>query len=159
MVQAFGFPALARSLAPGSAGQAIILEGEASCFYHPHKRSVIPCAACGRFLCALCDVELDGQHLCPGCLEVGQKKGKLTSLENRRALYDNIALGIALVPILAWPITVVTAPAALICVIAWWKKPTSILPRSRIRLILAATLSLLQIAGWGLLLGRLLMLF
>jgi len=148
-VQAFAFPALGRSLGVGSAGQAIVAEGEASCFYHPQKRSVVPCSACGRFLCALCDVNLDGQHLCPGCLESGQRKGKLQSIEHRRALYDNMALGIALLPLLFWPMTIVTAPIAIVCAILWRNRQSSILPRSRVRFLLAIVFSLAQILIWA----------
>src|SRR5438046_1925263 len=61
------FPAFLRPLAEGQHGETILVEGEASCFYHPRKRAVIPCSACGRFLCALCDVELNNEHLCPVC--------------------------------------------------------------------------------------------
>jgi hypothetical protein len=148
-MQAFAFPALARDLGPGNFGQSVVDEGEASCFYHPQKRSVIPCGSCGRFLCALCDVELDGKHVCPACLESGQKKGKLLTLQHRRILYDNIALGIALLPFLIWPFTIVTGPAAVVCGIAWWKKPGSILPRTRVRLLLAIFFGLGQMAVWG----------
>ena len=47
------FPALFRRINPGSSGEAILVEGESSCFYHPQKKAVIPCQGCGRFLCAL----------------------------------------------------------------------------------------------------------
>lgn len=150
-IQAISFPALGRGLVPGNVGQAIVTEGEAGCFYHPQRRSVVACSACGRFLCALCDVELDGQHLCPACIETGQRKGKLVQLENRRILYDNMALAIAVIPLLIfmWPATIATAPAAVVCGILWWKKQSSIVPRTRIRLILAIVLGVLQIAGWA----------
>ena len=159
-ILAISFPALARSLASGSVGQTIVAEGEAGCFYHPQRRSIVACSACGRFLCALCDVELDGQHLCPGCIETGQRKGKLVQLENRRILYDNMALAIAVIPLLIFmvPATIATAPTAVVCGILWWKKQSSIVPRTRIRLILAIVLGLLQIAAWAVglvwLLGR-----
>src|SRR5258705_2393641 len=89
------FPALFQGIQTGKTGETIVVEGEASCFYHPQKRASIPCSSCGRFLCALCDVELNGQHICPVCLDVGQKKGKLTELENKRTLYDSAALSLA----------------------------------------------------------------
>src|ERR1051325_5705940 len=90
------FPALFKAPTPSQPAQAVVIEGEASCFYHPNKKAVLPCETCGRFLCALCDVELNGQHLCPACLTSGQKKGKLTHLDNRRVLYDSLALTLAL---------------------------------------------------------------
>src|SRR5258708_17744559 len=77
------FPAVLRPPGPGASGEAVVTDGEASCFYHPAKRAVVPCDSCGRFLCAVCDVEMDGQHLCPGCIESGRKKGRMVKLENR----------------------------------------------------------------------------
>src|SRR6185369_13510263 len=94
------FPAFFRKITPGTGAETILVEGEASCFYHPQKRAVLPCHGCGRFLCALCDCELHGEHYCPACLETGRKKGKIKRLENRRTLYDSIALAVALFPIL-----------------------------------------------------------
>src|SRR5258708_7514078 len=68
------YPALFKPTEAGKTGETIVIEGEASCFYHPQKRAAIHCAFCGRFVCALCDVELNGEHICPVCLETGQKK-------------------------------------------------------------------------------------
>src|SRR4051812_45824912 len=73
-LQAEIFPAFFRPVALGRGGEALLVETESSCFYHPHKKAVLPCEGCGRFLCALCDCELRGRHFCPACLEVGKKK-------------------------------------------------------------------------------------
>ena len=125
-----------------------MVEGEASCFYHPTKKAVLPCESCGRFLCAICDVELNGQHLCPGCLASGKKKGKLKQLENRRTLYDSLALAVAVYPmLLVWP-SLVGAPIAIYIAIRHWKAPTSVIPRTRWRAVLAIIIALLQIGGW-----------
>src|SRR5207248_8091185 len=108
------FPALFRQIAEGKSPETILVEGEASCFYHPQKRATIPCAGCGRFLCALCDVELNDEHLCPVCLETGHRKGTLTRLAAKRTLYDSSALMLSLLPVLLmWPISCLTAPAAV----------------------------------------------
>src|SRR2546427_10237207 len=109
------FPALFRRFTPGRTGEAILEDTEASCFYHPQKKAVVPCEGCGRFLCALCDCELQGQHFCPACLETGRKKRKIKSLENERTLYDSIALSLAVLPVLITffiYFTFITAPAA-----------------------------------------------
>ena len=143
------FPALFNAPATVQPAQAVVAEGEASCFYHPSKKAVLPCETCGRFLCALCDVELNGQHLCPACLSSGQKKGKLSNLDNRRVLYDSLALTLALVPLLLWPFTLITAPAALFIAIRYWRAPGSVVQRTKIRLILAMFVALAQIVGWG----------
>src|SRR5436190_1639271 len=92
------FPAFFKPRETGAAGEAIMVDGEASCFYHPQKRAAVPCASCGRFLCGLCDLDVNGQHICPVCLEAGQRKGKLIELENKRMLWDNVALFLAIVP-------------------------------------------------------------
>ena len=144
------FPALFRSIQTGRSGEAVVVETESSCFYHPQKKAVLHCEGCGRFLCALCDCELHGKHYCPQCLETGKKKGKIKSIENERTLYDSIALGLAVVPMLP-PIiyvTFLTAPIALYVAIRYWKAPRSIVHRTRVRLVLAIIFASLQIAGW-----------
>jgi hypothetical protein len=142
------FPAALRPPGPSSVGEAVMVEGEASCFYHPAKKAVLPCDSCGRFLCAICDVELNGQHICPACLESGKRKGKLKNLENRRTLYDNLALTVATLPLIfVWP-SIVGAPIAIYIAIRYWKAPTSVIPRTRVRAILAIIIALLTIFGW-----------
>jgi hypothetical protein len=147
-IQVAVFPALFREMA-SRPGESILSEGEAGCFYHPDKRAVIACDTCGRFLCGLCDLELNGRHICPACLEIGRKKKSLTQLENRRVRYDSIALLLATLPILVWPFTIFTAPAAVFFAIYGWKKPKSITGGGwYVRAVLAILLGLLQIAGW-----------
>ena len=154
--QAQVYPAFLRPAQAGALPQTIVAEGEASCFYHPDKRAAAHCATCGRFLCALCDVELGGRHLCPGCLESGQSKGTLSELETKRTLYDGAALVLAVAPLAASvtmvlaPLTLLTAPTAIIVALYGWNKTHSLVPRSRVRAILAILLGFLQIAGWGL---------
>lgn len=142
------FPALFRAKAIGSAGELIIVPGEAGCFYHPDKKAAVPCAECGRFLCALCDLELNGRHLCPACLETGQRQGRLAELEKHRTLYDSAALTLAVLPVLFWPVTIFTAPTVLYLVVHGWRQPGSLLRRSRWRFVVAALLALAEIGGW-----------
>src|SRR6185503_8684172 len=93
------FPALFRPMASGKPAERILEEGISSCFYHEQKKAVISCDGCGRFLCALCDVEFNDQHLCPNCLQAGQSKGKIVSLETQRMLWDSAALWLSILPI------------------------------------------------------------
>ncbi len=143
------FPALFRPDAPGRTGQALLADSEAGCFYHGDKRAVRTCEGCGRFLCELCDVAFNSLHLCPVCLEAGIKKRKIKNTENHRTLYDSIALGLAFFPMVFVFITCITAPLALYMSIRYWKRPTSILPRTKIRYILAMVFALVQIGGWS----------
>src|SRR3712207_2036733 len=93
-VRVFAFPALRRAAAAAATAPAIA-SGEASCFYHEMKQAVVTCDRCGRFLCALCDIDIGGSHRCPVCLESGKRKGKLDAVQNRGVLYDGIALSLA----------------------------------------------------------------
>lgn len=142
------YPAILKSSGgTGSLGRDIS-EGEASCFYHPEKQAVKVCGSCGRFLCSLCEIELAGRCLCPVCLEDGRKKEEIQELIPRRTLYDSMALSISLLPVIFFPLTIITAPLALFFAVKAWRRPGSILPRTRIRAIIAMIISLLQIGGW-----------
>lgn len=159
MLSILTFPALYKPVSASSAGDRVIAEGEATCFYHSAKKAVVPCDACGRFLCALCDIEFDGQHLCVACIESGQRKGRMENLENSRKLYDDLALILAALPVIIlcfWPASVITAPAAIFVVIRYWNTPSSIIPRTKIRFVLAFILAILQCAGWAFFLYRML---
>jgi hypothetical protein len=114
------FPAFFRPVATGQDGEVILVEGESSCFYHPQKKAAVPCDACGRFLCALCDCQVKGRHFCPSCLESGQKKRKIEGLENVRVLHNRQALMLALVPFL------LTGPAAVFIALRYRKEPGSL---------------------------------
>ena len=146
------FPALFRQNTTGQTGELVVLEGDASCFYHPNKKAVCPCEACGRFLCALCDCDFNGDHFCPACLETGKAKGKIKNLENQRTLYDSIALSLVIVPIvtlLFWFMTIITAPAALITALVYWNAPRSIVHRTKVRYVIAIVFALAEIGAWA----------
>lgn len=147
-LQAELFPAILRPLHEGSSIGLQVTEGEASCFYHPDKQAVKICSSCGRFICSLCEIDLAGRCLCPVCLEQGRQNEQLSELVTKRTLHDSIALNTTFLPLLIWPITLITAPIAFYLAITAWRKPSSILPRTRIRLVLALLFSALQIIGW-----------
>jgi hypothetical protein len=145
------FPALFRKAERGDAAAARVDEAEASCFYHPAKQAVRPCDHCGRFVCALCDVALNGAHLCPTCLAEGRGGDHARKLMAEGRRYDRLALALATWPLLVWPFTLFTAPAALFVAFRFWKRPGGLLPRGKSRFVVAILLSLAQIVGWGIL--------
>jgi hypothetical protein len=149
------YPAFFNVAQTGQTGTAVQEQGQAECFYHPGQQAVTPCAECGRLLCALCEVKLDGQSLCMGCLSAA-RKGPQSNLQHHRTLYDSIVLALAFWPMLFVLPTIVTAPATLFLVWRYRKSPPSILPRSRVRFWLAALLAAMQIAGWVVVLTMLL---
>ncbi len=144
-VLALVFPAMERKQA-GAAPETLGAESEASCFFHANARAAFPCAECGRFLCNLCDIQLDGRHICPSCFQSGVRSNKLQTMETHRVMYDTIALASATLPVLLiWP-AVVGAPAAIYIAIRRWRTPLSILPRTKIRFVIAVLFALGEIA-------------
>jgi len=143
------FPAFFRETAQGSVGESVLLDGEAGCFFHPQKKAVVHCEGCGRFLCGLCDCELQGKHYCPGCLETGRKKGKIKNLENQRTLYGGAALSLAILPLIIWPLTLVTAPIAIYIAIRYWNAPRSIVRPGRWPQVVAIVMASLELVGWA----------
>lgn len=143
------FPALFRKINAGPTAEAVMIEGEAGCFYHPQKKAVISCDGCGRFLCALCDCPLGGLHYCPGCLETGRTKGKIKNLQNQRTRYDSIALALTIYPLLVYYLTFVTAPMALYVAIRHWNAPPSIVRPTKVLFVAAIVIALLEIGAWA----------
>lgn len=148
------FPALLRPVVRGRASEALSSQEDAGCFYHPHKKAVEPCEDCGRFLCALCDLEIDGRHVCPSCVEIARQAGKNLRTSGQRTLHDQVALTLAALgpAIIGWG-SIITAPIALFMVVRYWNEPKrSPVPRTRAVLIVAGVLALLELAGWSTLL-------
>ncbi len=142
------FPAFLRPVTRGRASEALASQEDAGCFYHPHKKAVVPCEDCGRFLCALCDLEIDGRHVCPSCVEIARQAGKSLHTGNERVLHDQVAASVVLIGMFVG-VSPITAPVALFMVIRYWNEPKrSPVPRSRSLLVVAGLLALLQIAGW-----------
>ena len=150
------FNAFYRPVEAGTTGQRVQEQGQAECFYHPGKQALVPCAGCGRLLCALCEVPMDGRSFCLTCLQAGRNKGRIDALQNKRLLYDRLALTLAFWPIFFFFITPITAPAAIYVALRYWRTPGSILAHNRFRFVLAILLALAQLTGWGIFLVRLL---
>jgi len=139
------FPAFFRPIATGTDAEELMVDGDASCFYHPLKKAVRPCDGCGRFLCALCDCELHGEHFCPSCVETGGKKGRIKSLQKERVRHDRLALTLAILSF----VLVIVAPVAIFFAIRSFKTPGSLVTPPRGRAITAIVLSIIAMAAWA----------
>lgn len=146
-VSVYVFNALFSPVKPGLAAETVLADTESSCFYHPEKKAAAICEACGRFMCALCDIDFAGRHLCPNCLEAGEKKEKIDTLKREEIRHDSIALAIAVLPILMIFPTIVTAPFAIYYVFKHWREPQTV-PYSRWQYYVALGAACLQIVGW-----------
>ncbi len=148
-VNAVVFPAFYESLEKGGSGETRASDAEAGCFYHPQKRAERVCASCGRFICELCSVNLDDNDICARCLEISVENKEYVMFENQRVLYDSIALQLSVLPAVFILPTILTAPASAYLCVRYWKAPLSIIPRTKIRFILAFLISGAQITAWA----------
>ena len=149
VVEVTAFPAIARTV-KGAAPEAVDSETEASCFFHPESRAAAPCDQCGRFLCHLCEIQIDGRVLCPTCFSANVSSNQIETVITSRTMYDTMTLAVSTFPaLLFWPV-LLSAPATLVMVFRYWNKPGSILPRTRVRFVLAALFAVAEIVGIGL---------
>jgi hypothetical protein len=112
---------------------ATALSDQATCFFHPDKVFQACCQRCGRFVCALCDLQLGAEHVCPACFERGRAGSEAGKAEwrYRDVLYDSIALTLGWGWILVWPVFVVAFPAVIFLHVKYRKAPRSyLIPRS-----------------------------
>ena len=140
------FPALA-SPVPVHVGPEPKLDGmEGGCFFHPQSRAQQACETCGRFLCALCDLEIQGEHLCPSCLDSGRHKQNIEMLVQRRLVPDRAAMALAVYPLVLYPLLVITAPLSLFYAIRAFGGPKSPVAEGwRTRAILASVIAVVEI--------------
>jgi hypothetical protein len=114
---------------------AIAISDQATCFFHPDKAFQACCQRCGRFVCALCDLQLGAEHICPSCFERGRaasgaEPGK-AEWRYRDVQYDSIALTIGWAWILVWPTILVALPAVIFLHVKYRKAPRSyLIPRA-----------------------------
>ena len=113
---------------------AAALSSQATCFFHPDKAFQACCQRCGRFVCALCDLQLGAEHVCPTCFERGRAnacpEAGAAEWRQRDVLYDSIAATIGWIWILFWPVFVAALPAAIFLHVKYRKAPRSyLIPR------------------------------
>jgi hypothetical protein len=131
--------------------EALIAAEDAGCFYHPQSRAQQVCDICGRFLCALCDVDLRGRHVCPGCVNSARGKKQISHLDGDRVLYGGMAMVIAVLPLLImWPLTIITGTLAVCIALYGWNKPQSLTGSRRWIFVVAIILGLAEIILCGL---------
>ena len=119
---------------PRNAGAATALSDQATCFFHPDKAFQACCQRCGRFVCALCDLHLGAEHVCPACFERGRADSGAepakSEWRHRDILYDSIAITAGWGWILFWPTIVVAIPAVIFLHVKYRKAPRSyLIPR------------------------------
>lgn len=146
------FPALTAGKATASA-EAAVLDAESVCFFHAGNRAESVCEECGRLLCPVCTIPFVGRKLCPTCVASASRRPSTETVAVRdRVVYENIVLGLAILPLLIFYFTVITAPVALGFAIYGWNKPPSLVHgKRRWKLVVGGLIALAEIVGWVLL--------
>ena len=143
------YPAIFDEAEKGENAEVLLVDDHATCFFHAKKVANVACDECGIFLCSLCDLEVANKHYCPKCFK--NSKEKIGTVQGRTFLYDDLMLGIALVPLLIIYFTIFTAPIVIIGSIYFWNKVKTPYPRSKWRFIMAIIIASMEIVGWLLL--------
>ena len=136
------FPAIRNEVEKGERPEAAMNE-ESTCFKHSANIAVAACESCGVYMCRLCDLEIEGRHICPDCLK--NKPPKLKTTTQKTFLYDNLVLHLTILPVCFWPSFIITAPCVLIMSIIYWNKVDTPYKRNHWRFILAFILGLIEV--------------
>ncbi|MDB6139630.1 MAG: hypothetical protein JWO94_2702 [Verrucomicrobiaceae bacterium] len=122
-------------------------EGEAACFYSPQRRATHACAHCGVLISDAWTAHWGSKTYCLKCLE-HLMSGKDGGFEASRILWDNIALSLAVVPLIIpifRPFILISAPASVFLAFWHWSSPRGVVPRGRFRIAAALILGLVQL--------------
>lgn len=149
-MQLITYPALEAELASPKPTAAKV-EAGATCFYHDENEAVHTCSHCGRYLCSVCGIEETEGITCPSCIST--QRASSTETVSSRILYDRLVLGLAFLPLLIWPFTVVTAPIAVGVGIYGWRQPRSLVSPGRIRMVIGMVFAVIQVGVWAFFLG------
>ena len=142
------FPAVVRSSNSANA-ETIMESGQASCFFHEESPATALCDVSGRMICDLCKTEWKGKTVSMAALHSLAKGDVSSDTITSRTNWDTIALTLVVLPILVWPLLVLTPPVALgICLFKWRAGPTGIVRKSRWRYVVAAIIAIPEIL-WG----------
>ncbi len=94
------FPAAARAVSQGEAGEPLVDPSESPCFFHEDRRANTACVRCGRFVCALCELPMPPGPYCPECLDSVAETGEADWLKTEWTLDGTLALAIAAAPLM-----------------------------------------------------------
>lgn len=137
------FPAALQQIEPAQPQQ--VETDQASCFYHPHLIATQTCAYSGRYLCDLCAVPHQGRFYSGQSLWELRQSGKQPEFLAERRLFDPLVTMVALLPLISFPpLILVSLPATIALAIYAYRKPGRLLGGSKLRLLSAIGMVMLQ---------------
>lgn len=148
--RAWVFPAMFQER-DSTAGQRLLDEGQSSCMNHPQKQAVTVCDSCGKFLCALCDVEWNDEHLCTTCIQHRKQSDHAGAYRTSYTHYDSVALIIVLLSLAFMPFFGLggfLAPVTFYVAWRYWRVPWRPVPHGKWYMVLAILLANFVILIW-----------
>ena len=147
------FPALLSGPATGQTGKQRLDQEEASCFFHPDRQAERACDYCGRFVCALCDLDFGQKHICPSCLDAaGENREIAVDIEHRRVCYEEVAFLLAALPLilgfLMWWLWIISGPAAIFVALWSWKRSSKFGSTGTLKRLAAIMLGGAEVFAW-----------
>ena len=85
-------------------------EGATACSSHRGNVAASNCGRCGVFMCELCQIDTDGQLLCPGCFDRLSSEGALASARTTVRDYGRMGVTYVAAGIFLW---ILAAPLGL----------------------------------------------
>ena len=107
------------------------------CYVHVGESAVGACVACGRFVCDVCRVDMEGRIYCKGCLAKGNpapSHGRTTSAPYRRSNREKVVAGVCGGMARTWNLDV--SLCRLLFVLAWFF--TGIFPMTVVYIVIWA---------------------
>ena len=131
--------------------QHVVDEGHSSCMNHPTKKATTVCDGCGKYLCALCDIDWNGEHRCAHCIEHQKNASKDNALRTEYIHYDRIVLMLVLaaIPAHMFLIGVLFSPVAVFIAWRYWNEPWRPVPYRKWGMIVYVSLALMIILATG----------
>ncbi|MCF6176039.1 MAG: hypothetical protein L3J71_09765 [Victivallaceae bacterium] len=140
------FSSIEKEPEKGAAPEAV-LDDHAACINHPEKSAAALCDGCGAYICNLCDIEIEKQHLCPRCFN--NTADEISSVSKKTELHDSRALAIAFVSILIGPLSLLTAPIAIGWALFHWNKINTPYKRGKWRFVVTLMIATGLFFGWS----------
>ena len=126
-----------------------MVEGESSCFYHPQKKAVCPARDAAAFYARCAIANYTASITVPRAWRRAAARAKSRTSKTSACATTASRSSLAVLPMLVFYFTIITAPDSLFVALRYWNAPLSIVRRTRIRYVLALILATLQFVGWG----------
>ncbi len=118
-------------------------DDDANCYKHQKNLAVKSCEHCGAYICSLCDIEVNGKHICPDCFNNQQNS---PSNGKSNFMHAQLAFILSIVQVFIWYLIPIFSIGIIIYSIIFWRKDKNPYSNSsKIFFVLAILISLIAL--------------